>query len=78
MAASAPISSSAVMATSAARSGVRQSSMNETFSRTARYSRIYLPAWRMSQMGVLALGSPRQARMKEESAYARRALGLMD
>ena len=44
MAASAPMASSAVTATSAARSGVRQSSMKETFSRTARYSRMYLPA----------------------------------
>ena len=68
MAASAPMASSAVMATSAARSGVRQSSMKGTFSRTARYSRMYLPACRMSQTGVLALGNPRQARMNAESS----------
>src|SRR6202158_3175583 len=48
--------------TSAARSGVLQSSRNEIFSRIARYSGRYLPACRIIQTGVVSTGSPRAAR----------------
>jgi hypothetical protein len=47
---------------SSASSGVLQSSNIEYFSRRARYSGMYRPACRISQMGVAFVGSRLQAR----------------
>ena len=61
MAASTPSTSAAVTVTSAARSGRLHSSRNGTFERMARYSAMYRPACRISQIGVTSVGSRRQA-----------------
>ena len=56
MAASTPSFSTGSSVTSAATSGVRQSSRNPIRSRIARYSGRKRPAWRMSHTGVNAVG----------------------
>src|SRR5579864_3975142 len=66
MAASTPSFSAAVMVTSAAIAGVLQISRMECFLRTVRYSAMYRPAWRISQIGVTSTGSQRQARTNLE------------
>src|SRR5262249_16808864 len=58
--------STAVTVTSAARSGVLQSSRKDTLARIWRYSGIYRPAWRISHTGVYGVGSWRQARSRGE------------
>src|SRR4029079_10641257 len=60
--------SAAVIVTSAARLGFLQISMSEWFLRTARYSAIYRPAWRISHTGVRSTGSRLQARTSNELA----------
>src|SRR4051812_3647327 len=62
MAASTPRRSTGWIVTSAARSGVLQSSRNPTFDRIARYSGKYRPACRMNQTGVQSGSSRLQAR----------------
>src|SRR5947208_13104043 len=63
IAASTPRMSTGCSVTSAARSGVLQSSRKLTFSRTARYSGRYRPAWRINQIGVLSTGLRKHASM---------------
>src|SRR5947209_7831088 len=67
IAASTPRRSTAVTVTSAARSGVLQSSRKDTLARIWRYSGIYCPAWRISHTGVYGVDSWRQARSRGES-----------
>src|SRR5437773_2593534 len=70
IAASTPKRSRAVTVTSAAKSEFLQSSRKQTRSRTSRYSRMYLPACRISQTGVYGTGSCRQARINGLSYQA--------
>ena len=67
MAASTPRASAAVMVTSAASAGFLQISISEYCLRTARYSGMYRPAWRMNQTGVRSTGCALQAFTKRES-----------
>ena len=64
MAASRSNRSSGWRVTSAASSGVLHKSKKGVVWRIPRYSAIYRPAWRMSQMGVYGVGSRRQALRK--------------
>src|SRR5579872_2597730 len=66
MVASMPRISAAVIVTSAASAGLLQISSSECRLRTARYSGIYRPAWRMNQTGVRSTGWDLQARTKLE------------
>jgi hypothetical protein len=64
MAASTPNRSAANTVTSATRSGFLHRSRKGVRSRISRYSRMYRPAWRISQTGGAGSTSRRQARRK--------------
>src|ERR1035438_9066596 len=66
MAASTLRISAASMVTWAATSGFLQISIREYCLRTARYSGMYRPAWRMNQTGVRSVGCAFAARIKRE------------
>ena len=70
IAASTPSRSTAVHMISLHSCGLRHSSRKLICSRIARYSGMYRPACRMSQMGVKSVGSRRQARMNGVSCQA--------
>src|SRR5712691_9228898 len=76
IAASTPRRSTAMTVTSAASSGVLQSSKKATFARSWRYSGIYRPAWRMSHTGVYGVGSRRQARSRGALCSAAQSLAV--
>ncbi len=59
IAASKPKAWTGASVTCVASSGVPISSSIECFSRSARYSGMYRPAWRSSQTGVRSVSSPR-------------------